>query len=83
MHAVKLTAFFGDKLLKDITPALVEAYKQKRLGEPFGRTLKNFTRPATVNRELACLKTIFSKAMKNRKAEHKPAQGIKLLKEND
>lgn len=83
MHVVKLTGFFGDKLLKDIAPALVEAYKQKRLGEPSGRTPKNLTRPATVNRELACLKTIFSKAMKNGKAGRNPAQGVKLLKENN
>jgi site-specific recombinase XerD len=83
MHAVKLTAFFGDKLLKDIASALVEAYKQKRLGEPSGRTCQNLTKPATVNRELACLKTIFSKAMKNGKAERNPAQGVKLLKENN
>ena len=45
--------FFGDRLLKDITPALVEAYKQKRLGEISYR--KQPTKPATVNRELACL----------------------------
>jgi hypothetical protein len=61
MHAVKLTAFFGDKLLKDITLALAEAYKQKRLGEPSGRIPQNSTRAATVNRELACLKTILAK----------------------
>jgi len=83
MHAVKLTAFFGDKLLKDINPALVEAYKQKRLTEPSGRSPQNLTRPATVNRELACLKTIFNKAVKNERAERNPAQGVKLLRENN
>jgi len=83
MHCKRLMAQFGDRLLKHITPALVEAYKQKRLGEPSGRTPQNLTRPATVNRELACLKTIFSKAMKNGKAERNPAQGVKLLKENN
>ena len=30
----KLLPFFGDRLLKDITPAMVEAYRQKRLAEP-------------------------------------------------
>jgi integrase len=79
----KLIPFFGDRLLKDITPAQVEAYRQKRLSEPSGRTPTTLTAPATVNREIACFKTIFSKAMKNGKAERTPAQGIKLLKEHN
>jgi integrase len=83
MHCRRLVAQLGEKLLKDITPALVEAYKQKRLGEPSGRSPKALTKPATVNRELACLKTIFSKALKNGKAERNPTQGVKLLKENN
>jgi integrase len=41
------------------------------------------TKPATVKREVACLKTIFSKAMKNGKAERNLALGMKLLKENN
>jgi integrase len=32
---------------------------------------------------LACLKTIFNKAVKNGKAERNPSQGLKLLKENN
>ena len=32
-HTKRLIACFGDRLLKDINPALVEAYKQKRLSE--------------------------------------------------
>jgi integrase len=79
----KLIPFFGDRLLKDINPALVEAYRQKRLSEPSGRTPQFLTKPATVNREVACLKTMFSKAMKNGKAERNPALGVKLLKENN
>jgi integrase len=79
----KLIPMFGDRLLKDITPALVEAYKQKRLAEPSGRTPQHLTRPATVNRELACLKTVFNKAVQNQKAERNPIQKVKLLKENN
>jgi hypothetical protein len=75
--------FFGDRLLKDIKPGLVEAYRQRRLGEPSGRTPQTFTAPATINREIACCKTIFSKAMKNGKAEHNPVLGVKQLKENN
>ena len=57
----KLLPFFGDRLLKDIKPGLVEAYRQRRLGEPSGRTPSTLNAPATVNREMACFKTIFSK----------------------
>jgi len=78
-----LLPFLGDRLLKDITPALVEAYRQRRLGQPSGRAPYGPTKPASVNRELAVFKTIFSKAIKNGKAEKNPAQGVKLLKENN
>jgi hypothetical protein len=79
----KLLPFFGERMVKDINPAMVEAYKQTRLNEPSGRTPKYLTKPATVNRELACLKTIFSKALKNDKAERNPTLGVKMLKENN
>jgi integrase len=78
-----LLPHFGDKLLKDIAPALVESYRQKRLSEPSRRTPNSLTAPATVNREVACLKTIFNKAVKNGKAEKNPVQGVKHLKENN
>jgi integrase len=81
MHCRRLIAHFGDRLLKDITPAMVEAYKQKRLSESSLR--KKPTKPSTVNREITTFKTIFNKAMKNEKAERNPAQGVKLLKENN
>jgi hypothetical protein len=73
----KLLPFFGDRFLKDISPALVEAYKQKRLGEPSYR--KHATTPATVNREVTCFQVIFNKAVKNGKAEANPVNG-ELLK---
>ena len=81
MHCKRLIAQFGDRLLKDITPTMVEAYKQERLcaisflGKP--------TKPATVNRELTTFKTIFNKAVRNGKADRNPAQGVRQLKENN
>ncbi|MHB8069055.1 MAG: tyrosine-type recombinase/integrase [Desulfobaccales bacterium] len=78
-----LLPFFGERLLRKINPALVESYKQKRLNQPSGRTPQHLTKPATINRELACMKTIFSKAVKNGKAERNPVQGVKMLKENN
>jgi integrase len=81
MHCKRLLAQFGHRFLKDITPSMVEAYKQKRLVENSHR--RKPTKPATVNREVTTLKTIFNKAMKNGKAERNPAQGVKLFKENN
>jgi integrase len=79
----RLLPYFKDKLLKDITPALIEAYRQKRLTEPSGRSPKNLTQPATVNREIALMRTIFNKAIANGKAERYPFKGVKQLKENN
>ncbi|RKZ30366.1 hypothetical protein DRQ36_05840 [bacterium] len=45
--------FFGDRLLSEITPQLIEEYKAKRL-----ETVK----PASINRELATLSNMFTKA---------------------
>jgi integrase len=76
-----LLKMFGDRLLKDITPALIEKYKQERLAET--TRYKKVPKPATINRELACLKTIFNKAVRNAKAERNPCQGVRMLKENN
>jgi integrase len=76
-----LLEMFGNHLLKNITPALIEKYRQRRLAETTRH--KKTTKPATVNREIDCLKTIFSKAVKNGKAERNPVQGLKMLKENN
>jgi integrase len=81
MHCKRLVATFGDRLLKDITPAMVETYKQERLGSISYQ--RKPTKPATVNRELTTFKTIFNKAIRNGKAERNPAQWIKQLKENN
>ena len=81
MHCKRLIIQFGDQLLKDITPAMVEAYKQKRLSENSHRGKP--TRPATVNREITTFKTVFNKALKNGMAERNPAQGVKQFKENN
>jgi hypothetical protein len=48
----KLREFFGGKRLVEIIPILIEEYKGKRLNE--GK------KPATVNREIGCLKAMFN-----------------------
>jgi integrase len=77
----KLCRFFGDSLLKDITPASVEKYLHRRLAEPSYRG--HLTKPATVNRELACLNHIFTNAIRNGKAERNPVKGVERLPEHN
>jgi integrase len=58
----RLVEVFGGKRLTEITPAGVERYKSGRLASVtiYGR----HPRPATINRELACLKEMFNVARK-------------------
>jgi len=69
-----LTAFFGGKHLYEITPLLIEKYKVSR---------KKKVSVASVNRELACLKHMFTKAIEWGKARENPARKVKLFKENN
>jgi hypothetical protein len=63
VRSVKLlTAVFTGKRLSEITPAAIEHYKTLRLSS-ISRHGRN-PRPATVNRELACLKYVFNVARK-------------------
>jgi integrase len=67
-----LLSFFGDKPLDKITPEEVERYKTSRAAEfktVRGKDKKRIQtkqrlRPATVNRELACLRALFNHAIK-------------------
>jgi site-specific recombinase XerD len=70
-----LVKFFGGKRLAEISPILIEQYKGKRLRE--GKM------PATVNREVACLKCMFNWAIKNDKAAENPVRRVKLLNEDN
>lgn len=70
-----LKAFFGSKRLDDIRPMLIEHYKRSRLD--VGR------KPATINRELACLKHMYTIAMKNGRARANPVRESKLLREDN
>ncbi|MCP4651899.1 MAG: tyrosine-type recombinase/integrase [Candidatus Omnitrophica bacterium] len=65
---------FNGMPLHKITPLMVEEYKAKRVKE---------VKPATVNRELACLKHMFTKAVAWNKAEDNPVKKVKLFKENN
>jgi hypothetical protein len=66
-----LLSFFGDKPLNKITPEDVERYKTSRAADHKtvrGKDKKRIQtkqrlRPATVNRELACLRAMFNHAI--------------------
>lgn len=71
-----LKTHFADKHLSGITPPLVENYKAERIQE---------VKPATVNREVACLKAIFNKAILwgKFKGENPVSKKVKLFKEEN
>ncbi len=67
-----LKAVFKGRYLFDITGEMIEKYKMVRLQK---------VEPATVNRELACLKHMYTKAIEWGYVKANPAKGIKRLKE--
>ena len=77
----RLIPFFGDKYLHEITPQLVQRYQTER------RRQKNYKgklpSPAYINRELACLKCIFSRAIEWGYAKENPVKKVKFEKENN
>jgi integrase len=70
-----LKPFFGGKRLIDITPLLIERYKRVRREQ--GRS------EVTINRELAFLKNLFTKAMVWGKAAENPVKQVRLFKEDN
>ena len=84
-----LTPFFGDTQLAKLTTFDVERYKKQRGSElvvrpngPGGKpSVGGVTKPATINRELAALSHLFSKAVEWEWVDHRPAT-IKRLKEH-
>jgi integrase len=75
-----LLAAFRGKLLSEITPWLIEKYKKDRQAATVhGRPIK----PATVNREVACLKRMFSLAIEWGRATEHPGAKVKLLREDN
>src|SRR5512141_2745549 len=84
-----LKANFGGMLLSKITPWHIEEYKKKRLEgeiklppEPGSKKRKDWkVKPATINRELACLKHMFSLAIKWKMADENPVKEVQLFQE--
>ena len=61
----KLKNFYGNKLLRDFTPQLVEKYRTKRI--------KENKKPATINKEIGILRRMFSLALDNSWIKSNPA----------
>ena len=81
IRAEMLRAFFGNRSLQSITSFLVEQYKEKRSKSKSQR--KDFFAVATINREMALLKHMFTKAIEWGYADENPVKKIKLYKENN
>ena len=70
------------KSIDQITPALVEEYKGHR-GRQLGKRTKRQIKPATINRELACLKAMFNHALKERYDFRNPVSKVEFLPEDN
>lgn len=68
----KFIPIFKDKYLDEITAHEIEEYKYKRQRE---------VKAASVNRELACLKHLYNKAIDWDLVQQNPVKKVKLLKE--
>lgn len=69
-----INKFFGGKYMHEITHLDIEKFKAERI--------KNVT-PATVNRSIALLKSMYNRAIEWDKAKDNPVLKVKLFKENN
>jgi integrase len=92
VSSIALLRHFGDQPLDRITPEDVERFKASRAMEhktvkgkekdTRKRTARRI-RPATVNRELACLKALFNHAIKSDLAVRNPVSRVGFLAEQN
>ncbi len=75
-----LVRFFRGRTLAEISPWLVERYRQARREAVYrGKPL----RPATINREVACIKRMYTLAIQWELVTENPAKGVKLWREDN
>jgi integrase len=77
----RLIRNFGKYPLDQILPSMIETYRTKRQKEPSYRAIK--TAPATINREMALLKTVLNRAVDDGLLDRNPMKKIKMMKENN
>jgi integrase len=71
--------FFAGRTIREITPWLIERYKQERAK---ALVRKRPIRPTTINRELACLKRVFNLGIQWGKTESNPVREVKFFRED-
>jgi len=81
LYLVRLKAFFGSKNLDEITPLFVQKYRIARREQKTRR--HTVASAAYINRELACLKCMFSRAVEWGHAKDNPVKKVKFEKENN
>jgi integrase len=69
--------------IKNITVGRIESYQRIRLAESSPRHKGETIRPATVNKEVICLKTIINRAVRHGKLQHNHLERVKKLPENN
>jgi integrase len=77
-----LLRYFREIPLNRISAESVESFKLNRAGETGSHTERRL-RPATVNRELACLKAVFNHAIKGDANLRNPVSRVKFLAEQN
>lgn len=76
-----LKKYFGGLYLHDITSLAVEKFKSERIRQV--KRNGKYVSPATVNRSLAVLKSMFNQAIAWGKAKNNPCRLVKMFKENN
>jgi len=76
-----LCEWFKGKSFAQISPLMIERFKRERRDSVTKRGTSR--RPATINRELQLLSTIFTLAVKHKAAASNPCKEVALLQENN
>lgn len=83
-HSLKhLLKRLGTRRLAEIGTWEVETYKRERLSEKSKQQRDKLVAPATVNRELSCLKRMYSLAIKWGKITDNPAKNVQKMREHE
>ncbi len=80
-----LKKYFSGKYLYEITSLDVEKFKSARAKKvkKLNQGKEQFISHTTVNRDLACLKSMFNRAIEWKKAKDNPVKQVKLFRENN
>jgi len=77
----RFKAFFGNRSLESLTPDLVEAYILQRQQEGQLNHKGKGISGTSLNKEIACLKTIVRRALLNGQINRNPIMGVRKFKE--